>query len=111
MTKTELSRAVRLAQSDADLPTFLGQGSSENLNRTFEGFGLPDFQAVDVTLIAVAALVRHQCQMMNGELDHEALQEISSVGRHKFNVVGFGADDVEIEQKVKPPSWYVKLTD
>ena len=111
MTKTELSRAVRLAQSDADLPTFLGTGSSENLNRTFNGFGLPDFQAVDVTLIAVAALVRHQCQMMNGELDHEALQEISSVGRHKFNIVGFGADDMEFEQKANPPHWYANLTD
>jgi hypothetical protein len=57
MTKTELSRAVRLAQSDADLSVFLGPGSSERLNRTLEGFGLPDFQAVDVTIVALAALV------------------------------------------------------
>ena len=109
MTRTELSRAVMLAQSDADLPAFVGPGSSENLNRTFDGFGLPDFQAVDVTIVAVAALVRHQCVMMNGELDHDALREIASVGRHKFNVLGFGADDVELERKGKPPKWYANL--
>jgi hypothetical protein len=111
MTKTELSRAVMLAQSDADLPTFVGSGSSDSLNRTFDGFGLPDFQAVDVTIVAVAALIRHQCVTINGELDHDALQEIASVGRHKFNVVGFGADDVELERKAKPPQWYAKLND
>jgi hypothetical protein len=111
MTKTELSRAVRLAQSDADLPTFVGPGSSESLNRTFEGFGLPDFQAKDVTIVALAALVRHQCVMMNGDLDHAALEEIASVGRRKFNVVGFGADDVEMERTAKPPHWYANLTD
>jgi hypothetical protein len=108
MTKAELSRAVMLAQSDAALPTFLGSGSSESLNRTFEGFGLPDFQAVDVTIVALAALVKHQCVMMNGELDHDALQEIANIGRRKFNVVGFGADDVERE--AKPPQWYGKMT-
>ncbi len=111
MTKTELSRAVMLAQSDADLPTFLGPGSSESLNRTFEGFSLPGFQAVDVTIVAVAALVRHECVMMNGDLDHDALQEVASVGRHKFNIVGFGADDVEMERTARPPHWYVNLTD
>lgn len=111
MTKTELSRAVMLAQSDADLPTFLGPGSSESLNNTFEGFGLTSFPAKDVTLVALAALIRHQCVMMNGDLDHDALEEIDSVGRHKFNVVGFGADDVELERNAKPPNWYANLTD
>lgn len=109
MTKTELSRAVMLAQSDADLPTFVGPGCSESLNRTFDGFGLLDFQAVDVTIVAVAALVRHQCVMLNGELDHDALQEIAIVGRHKFNIVGFGADDVELDQKANPPKWYTDM--
>lgn len=111
MTKTEFSRAVMLAQSDADLPTFVGPGSCESLNRTFEGFGLPDFQVVDVTIVAVAALVRHQCVMMNCELDPEALQEVARVGRHKFNIVGFGADSVEMERNAKPPDWYAKMTD
>ena len=111
MTKTELSRAVRLAQSDADLPTFLGPGSSESLNNMFEGFGLINFPAKDVTLVALAALVRHQCLMMNGNLDHDALEEIANVGRRKFNVVGFGADAVELERNAKPPNWYANLTD
>lgn len=111
MTKAELSRAVMLAQSDAILPTFVGPGSSESLNSTFDGFGLPDFQVVDVTIVAVAALVRHQCVTLNGELDQDALQEIASVGRHKFNVVGFGADDVELEREANPPNWYANLTD
>ncbi len=106
MTKQELSRAVMLAQSNADLPTFVGERSSESLNRLFEGFGLPDYQTVDVTLIPVAALIRHQCLLMNGQLDHDALKEIATVGRHKCNVVGYGADNVE---QANPPKWYLEL--
>lgn len=78
MTKDELSRAVELAKTKAELPQDLS---------IFDGFGLPDFQPVHTTIDAVAALIRWQCQCLYGGFDLEALNEVAYCGRRKFLII------------------------
>ncbi len=93
VTNNELSLAVAIAESDQTLDTFVGEGSSQALNTTFDGFGLADFEPVTITVRMLASLVRHQCMQMNGEFNSEALNEIATVGRRKFVIVGLGDDE------------------
>lgn len=88
MTKQQLSEAVRIAQSDVELPQFLGEKSDQELIDLFDGFGLPTFQPVVCTVKQLAALVRYQCVMYNGDVSATALNEIYRHGRRKFQVVG-----------------------
>ncbi len=80
MTRHELSEALTLARSGADL----------NLDEIslFDGFALRDFAPVVCTVEALAVLVRWQCICFDGSIDHDALNEIATVGRRKFGVVG-----------------------
>ena len=80
MTMQQLSQAVAIARSGKSLDI-------ESMG-IFDGFGLPDFKPVVCTLDALAMLIRWQCVQFNGELDHEALNEIAERGRHRFHVVG-----------------------
>ena len=80
MTKDQLSQAVVIARSDADL-------SIEDLS-IFDGFGLPDFQPITCTVEALAMLVRWQGFCFDGSIDQENLNEIATIGRHRFQVVG-----------------------
>ena len=105
MTRNEFSKAVALAQSSETLETFIGKGSSQRLNDVFNGFGLPDYDAVDVTIRDVAALIRHQAMQFNGELENEALTEIREIGRSKFQLVGIGDDDVGAVIGACLPEW------
>ncbi len=92
MTNNELSLAVAIAESDQDLETFIGEGSSQSLNDTFHGWGTHDFQPVTITIRMLAALVRHECVKMTGELCSEALNNVAAA-RRKFIIVGLGDDD------------------
>jgi hypothetical protein len=105
MTRNEFSLAVGLAQSTESLETFVGEGSSQRLNDVFCGFGMSDYNPVHVTVRDVAALIRHQAQQFNGELDNEALEEIATVGRRKFIMVGIGDDDVGAVIGACLPEW------
>ncbi len=80
MTRHELSEALTLARSGADL----------NLDEIgiFDGFALRDFAPVVCTIEALAVLVRWQCICFDGSIDHDALNEIATVGRRRFQVVG-----------------------
>jgi hypothetical protein len=81
MTKHQLSEALTIARSDADL-------SERGINTgPFWGFGLPDFVPTFCTIESLAALIRWQCVYLNGGIDTEALNEIARIGRHKFIVV------------------------
>jgi len=80
MTKNELSDAFTLAQS----PDTLGNAEMD----LFYGFGLPGFAPVYCTLRDVARLIRWQCSQLNGGWDREALQEIATHGRKRFQVIG-----------------------
>lgn len=82
MNKAELKEAVAIAQSDADL-SVEGQQAS-----IFDGFALPDFKPVTVTLRQVAELIRWQAIELNGQIDAEALNEVANCGRKRFLVVG-----------------------
>ena len=108
MTRNELSLAVAMAQSDEELPTFIGENGSQRLIDLFNGFGLADFAPVHVTIRDLAALVRYECIMMNGEIDNAALTEISELGKTKFIVVGLGDDDIDdlFLSGATLPKWY-----
>ena len=80
MTRDQLSEALTLARSGADL-------SLDDIS-IFDGFALRDFAPVVYTLEALAVLVRWQCICFDGSIDHDALNEIAIVGRRKFGVVG-----------------------
>lgn len=79
MTRDEMKAAVELAKSDATL-------EGEDLD-IFNGFGLPDFNPIHVTIRAVAALIRWQAQQFNGQFDAEALNEIAERGRRRFLII------------------------
>lgn len=102
MTQNELSLAVAFAQSDQELQTFVGEGSSQELNDLFLGYAMLDYKAACITIRDLASLIRHECMQMNGEIDTHQLNEIADIGRHKFNVVGLGDDDVVTEM----PEWF-----
>lgn len=70
MTKRELKAIFEIAKSNEDL-------SKEDLS-VFDGYGLPGYDPVYVTKRAVAALIRWQALLLNGEWD---LEELSGIGR------------------------------
>jgi hypothetical protein len=80
MTTQQLSAALELAQSDADL-------SRESIGH-FDGYGLNGFEPVLCTVQQVARLVRWQCIQLNGATDADALNELAQFGRRRFIVVG-----------------------
>lgn len=80
MTTQEFRAAFAVADSSAEL-------LAEDL-APFDGFGLPDFQPVTVTLRQVARLIRWQAQQLNGGWDSAALDEVRNCGRRRFVMVG-----------------------
>jgi len=52
------------------------------------GFGLSSFKPVHTTLEAVAKLIRWQAYQFNGEWDSEALNEVATLGRKNFLILG-----------------------
>jgi hypothetical protein len=79
MTRYQLEKAVQLALSKIDLDI-------ADLS-IFDGFGLAGFKPVTVTTRALAMLIRWQCVQMNGQISAEALDEIATLGRMRFNVI------------------------
>lgn len=80
MMKTiDLDAALAIARSDRPL-------NVADLS-IFDRFGLADFKPITCTLEALAMLVRWQCICFDGSLDAEALQEIATLGRHRFTVL------------------------
>ena len=87
MTKENLNAAVLLAQ-DQTVRFIDDNGQHIEDISMFWGFALPSFKTVVATTRQLAALVRWQCLRTNGSMDSDNLQEIASIGRHKFNIVG-----------------------
>jgi len=85
MTRNEFNRAFTIADSDVSL--------SDDAAHLFDGFGLPDFKTVHVTLSQVAELIRWQAKQLNGAWDNDALQAVANCGRHRFNIIGADSDD------------------
>jgi len=78
MRKQELSKALKMAQSDEAL------GEVPNI---VDGYGLPGFAPVCITLKNLAALIRWQCIYFNGNLDNEALNDIAILGKKRFIIL------------------------
>jgi len=79
MKAQDLDTALAIARSDRPL-------NVADLS-IFDGFGLPDFKPVTCTVEALAMLIRWQCFCLDGSVDAEALQEIATLGRHRFTVL------------------------
>ena len=79
MNKAEFQRAYGIAASEQDL--------SDCDDTILDGFGLPDFQPVCVTIEAVAKILRWQCFYIFGGVDQEALTECRNAFRRKVTVV------------------------
>ena len=85
MNKSEMKIAVSLAKS--------GQALMDQATGIFDGFGLPDFAPVHVTLRQVAWLIRWQAGMIVGRVgqpawDAQEIDDIAYVGRTKFIIIG-----------------------
>ena len=81
MTLEQFRKAAALALSNAELPVADAQ--------VFDGFGLPSFQPVYVTIEAVAKLIRYQCFYLDGTFDSDALDGIARVAvkENKFILI------------------------
>jgi len=79
MNKPELKLALELAKSNQPLPT---------IPSCLNGYGLPGFTPVYVTIQAIAALIQWQCVCLDGSLDSEALNELATLGRKRFQIIG-----------------------
>ncbi len=87
MTRKEAQAAYALANDPQQTFTAVDTG-------IFDGFGLPEFKPVHVTLRQVAALMRWQALQMNGEWDHTALTEVIELGRARFLILDTVAQQV-----------------
>jgi len=79
MTSQELSQAFGIAKSKEDL-------SAEDISM-FDGFGLPGFSPVYVTLREVAALIRWLCKYISGGWDMNAFQTVAKCGLKLFKII------------------------
>lgn len=79
MRQAQLEAATQIAQSKEPLDKFA--------TTIFDGFGLPNFNPIVVTLRELAWLIRWQCVRLNGTLDSNELSNIQAIGRRKFTIV------------------------
>ncbi len=79
MTNAQFSAAVEIAKGNADLSAIDTQ--------ILFGYGLRNFGPVAATVETVAAVIRWECVMLNGEIDSVALDTIHHIFRRKVTVV------------------------
>jgi len=79
MDRRQLERALKIAGSDKDLSCF-------NLD-IFDGYTLPEFDPVTVTIDDLAKLIRWQCFKLDGTIDSKELDDLAYVGKRKFKVM------------------------
>lgn len=85
MTKREFQVAAGIAMSNRSLE----KHSDDHLY----GCGLPDYKQTDTTLASLARHIRWQCQMLNGDWDHEELKECWRIARYRLLAIGPGSDN------------------
>lgn len=78
MTRNQLNAALTIARSDADL--------SKVDTEVLFGYGLKTFKPVVATIEAVAAIIRWDCWMLNGEIDSVAFDNLHRIFRHKVTI-------------------------
>jgi hypothetical protein len=79
MTNAQFTNAIEIAKGNADL-------SAIDTEILF-GYGLRNFAPVAATLETVAAVIRWECVMLNGEFDSIALDNLHQIFRRKVTVV------------------------
>ena len=79
MNKSEMKKALSIAKSDKDLQDF---------PNCMIGCALPDFTPCNVTLEAVASLIRYQASYMVGGWDLDEINNIAKIGQKRFIIVG-----------------------
>jgi len=79
MTNAEFKNAAEIAKSNADL-------SGIDTEILF-GYGLLEFGSVAATVETVAAVIRWDCLMLNGEFDSLALDNLHRIFRRKVTVI------------------------
>lgn len=79
MTKDQFERCFQLAASPISLLPYAA-------GDLFDGCGLPEFKKVTASPLAVAELIRWQCQCIKGGWDEEALNEMREICRHKIEL-------------------------
>lgn len=79
MTRQQLAEAKTLAKSSDDL--------SGVDTESFNGFGLAGFKPIIATIRQVAAVLRWQALMLNGEWDSVALQECAMIFKKKVTII------------------------
>lgn len=80
MTTEQFRQARLLAGNDTAMGSFRDLG-------IFDGFALPGFGPVYVTLDNVAKLIQWQCMCFDGSLDLDALQVIANFGKRRFIII------------------------
>ena len=80
MTLAQFQTACKAAQN----PTLDLSATDSSM---LHGFGLPQFKPIHTSLAAVAKVIRWQALQFDGQWDHEALNEIATIGRKKFLIV------------------------
>lgn len=81
MTKEEFKKAMEISREEDDM--------SEVDISVFQGYGLPGFGRIHVTLRQVAALIRWECLQFNGEYDGKKLNYVANTGRQRFQIIGW----------------------
>jgi hypothetical protein len=79
MTNAQFTNAIEIAKGNADL--------SRIDTQILFGYGLRNFAPVAATLETVAAVIRWECVMLNGEFDSIALDNLHQIFRRKVTVV------------------------
>jgi hypothetical protein len=79
MTNAQFTNAIEIAKGNADL-------SAIDTEILF-GYGLRNFAPVAATVETVAAVIRWECVMLNGEFDSIALDNLHQIFRRKVTVV------------------------
>ena len=103
MSKAEFSRALALAEDDNGPSAMLAFNDT-----TLDGWGLPNFEPVQITLQTMASLIRLQTFPLwddgSGWRDVDARNAIWAA-RRKFHIIGKGSDEWVQREHDKITMW------
>ena len=77
MTRTQIATAVEMARSNKDLELV-----DDTALRS-----LDDFQSLNVPLPCVAKFIRRKALLLNGQLDHTTLEQLSTKLEQKVSII------------------------
>lgn len=78
MTAEQFRHAVIIAKADVQID------SKAHSLEPFDGYGLPDFEPITVTIEQVARCILYQCAYMFGGWDEEELENVRYFAKKRF---------------------------